>query len=65
MEPVPSWGPYFDDGARPDRPAEEDRRGVCPACGSDLVSRLYYECDRGFLHTWECWSPLCNYRMVL
>lgn len=52
------------------RPDPEWVRGVCPECGDDLVSNLYYVGGKGYYIRWECWSslkekPTCNYRKVL
>lgn len=52
------------------RPDPEWVRGVCPECGDDLVSNLYYVGGKGYLIRWECWSslketPTCSYRKVL
>lgn len=52
------------------RPDPEWVRGVCPECGDDLVSNLYYVGGKGYLIRWECWSainetPTCTYRKVL
>ena len=52
------------------RPDPQWVRGVCPECGDDLVSNLYYIGGKGYLIRWECWSslkqtPTCNFRKVL
>ena len=52
------------------RPDPQWVRGVCPECGDDLVSNLYYVGGKGYLLVWECWSglgerPACCYRRVL
>ena len=45
-------------------PEERDLRGACPTCGAQLVSRLFYVKDRGYVTEWACWQD-CGYRRVL
>jgi len=40
-------------------------RGRCPRCKADLVSRIVYVDGRGYLVTWKCRGPGCDYRRVL
>ena len=45
-------------------------RGVCPQCGSLLVSNCYYVGGRGYLIVHECWESLgdaaaCAYRKII
>ena len=52
-----------------DRPDPEWVRGVCPFCGSDVVSNCYYVGGKGYIILWECWEglgeePTCDYRRV-
>ncbi len=53
-----------------DRPRPDWVRGVCPQCGSELVSNCYYVGGRGSLCLYECWqslseNPSCSYRKVI
>jgi hypothetical protein len=54
---------------RTERPDPEWCCGVCPACGSDLVSNAYWLGGTGYVLLWECWESLgpedertCDYR---
>jgi hypothetical protein len=46
-------------------------RGVCPNCGSPVVSNCYHVGGKGYIIVWECWGSLqwpdatCDYRRVL
>lgn len=53
-----------------DRPRPEWVRGVCPQCGSELVSNCYYVGGRGYICAFECWAslgdnPTCGYRKII
>lgn len=59
---------------REKRPFPEWVRGVCPDCGSDVVSNVYYvpghNQQGAYLLVWECWEsltddPTCNYRKLI
>lgn len=52
------------------RPDPNDVRAVCPYCGSDVVSGVYYLNGSGFVIWWDCWealgdAPTCTYRRPL
>lgn len=58
------------DGPADDRPRPEVVRGICPQCGGELVSNIYYVGGKGYLRRIECWeslgsAPKCGYRRVL
>jgi hypothetical protein len=55
---------------RTERPSPEWVRGVCPYCGSELVSNAYHVGGVGYVIFWECWealgaAPTCDYRRSL
>ena len=63
-------GTRREQSARREQPDPEWVRGVCPRCGSELVSKCYYVSGRVYLVVWECWAstgvePACDYRRVL
>lgn len=52
------------------QPNPEWVRGVCPQCGSPLVSNCYYVGQRGYIVAHECWqslgdNPTCGYRKII
>lgn len=58
------------DGPAAGQPRTEWIRGVCPLCGSPVVSNCYYVGGRGYLVVWECWEslrefPACQFRRVV
>ena len=60
----------YDSPTADSQPRPEWVRGVCPACGSPVVSNAYYIGGRGYKVIWECWeslgeAPSCTYRKVL
>lgn len=69
-EAVQSVRQVYDKPTADGQPKPEWVRGVCPQCGSPVVSNAYYIGGRGYLTVWECWAslgetPACTYRKVI